>query len=80
MRNLKKVLALVIAFSMMLSVVAFASFNDVAEDADYAGAVELLSALDIIVGDDLGNFNPGKTISRAEMAAIICRIKGLDLR
>lgn len=78
MRNLKKVLALVIAFSMMLSVVAFASFNDVAEDADYAGAVELLSALDIIVGDDLGNFNPDKTISRAEMAAIICRIKGLE--
>ena len=78
MRNLKKVLALVIAFSMMLSVVAFAGFNDVAEDADYAGAVELLSALDIIVGDDLGNFNPDKTISRAEMAAIICRIKGLE--
>ena len=78
MRNLKKVLALVIAFSMMLSVVAFASFNDVASDADYAGAVELLSALDIIVGDDLGNFNPDKTISRAEMAAIICRIKGLE--
>lgn len=78
MRNLKKVLALVIAFSMMLSVVAFAGFNDVAADADYAGAVELLSALDIIVGDDLGNFNPDKTISRAEMAAIICRIKGLE--
>ena len=78
MRNLKKVLALVIAFTMMLSVVAFAGFNDVAPDADYAGAVELLSALDIIVGDDLGNFNPDKTISRAEMAAIICRIKGLE--
>jgi len=78
MRNLKKVLALVIAFSMMLSVVAFAGFNDVAADADYAGAVELLSALDIIVGDDLGNFNPDKTISRAEMAAIVCRIKGLE--
>ncbi len=78
MRNLKKVLALVVAFSMMLSVVAFASFNDVPEDADYAGAVELLSALDIIVGDDLGNFNPNNTITRAEMAAIVCRIKGLE--
>jgi len=78
MRNLKKVLALVIAFSMMFSVVAFADFADVAEDADYAGAVELLSALEIMVGDDLGNFNPDKTISRAEMAAIVCRIKGLE--
>lgn len=78
MRNLKKVLALVIAFSMMLSVVAFAGYNDVDADADYAGAVELLSALDIIKGDDQGNFNPDNTITRAEMAAIICRAKGLE--
>ena len=78
MRNLKKVLALVIAFSMMLSVVAFAGYNDVAADADYAGAVELLSALDIIKGDDQGNFNPDNTITRAEMAAIICRALGLE--
>jgi len=78
MRNLKKVLALVIAFSMMLSVVAFAGYNDVDADADYAGAVELLSALDIIKGDDQGNFNPDNTITRSEMAAIICRAKGLE--
>ena len=78
MRNLKKVLALVIAFSMMLSVVAFAGYNDVDADADYAGAVELLSALNIIKGDDQGNFNPDNTITRSEMAAIICRAKGLE--
>lgn len=78
MRNLKKVLALVIAFSMMLSVVAFAGYNDVAEDADYAGAVELLSALEIFEGDENGNFNPDKTVSRAEMAALICRATGLE--
>lgn len=75
MKNLKKVLALVLAFSMMLSVVAFASYNDVDADADYAGAVELLSALDIIKGDDLGNFNPDNTITRAEFAAIVCPCK-----
>ncbi len=78
MKNLKKVLALVLAFSMMLSVVAFASYNDVDADADYAGAVELLSALNIIKGDDLGNFNPDNTITRAEFAAIVCRAKGLE--
>ena len=78
MRNLKKVLALVIAFSMMLSVVAFAGYNDVAEDADYAGAVELLSSLGIFEGDENGNFNPDKTVSRAEMAALICRATGLE--
>lgn len=78
MRNLKKVLALVIAFSMMLSVVAFAGYADVEADADYAGAVELLSALDIFQGDENGNFNPDNTITRAEMAAIIIRAKGLE--
>ena len=78
MRNLKKVLALVLAFSMMLSVVAFASYPDVPADADYADAVELLSALDIIKGDDLGNFNPDNTITRAEYAAIVCRALGLE--
>ncbi len=78
MRNLKKVLALVIAFSMMLSAVAFAGYKDVAADADYAGAVELLSALGIFEGDETGNFNPDKTVSRAEMAAIICRAMGVD--
>lgn len=78
MRNLKKVLALVIAFSMMLSVVAFAGYNDVDADADYAGAVELLSALEIFQGDENGNFNPDNTITRAEMAAIIIRAKGLE--
>jgi len=78
MRNLKKVLALVIAFSMMLSVVAFAGYKDVPADADYAAAVELLSALDIFEGDDLGNFNPDNTITRAEAAAVVCRTLGLE--
>ena len=78
MRNLKKVLALVVAFSMMLSVVAFAGYKDVPADAEYAGALDLLSSLDIIKGDDLGNFNPDATITRAEMAAIVCRAKGLE--
>lgn len=78
MRNLKKVLALVIAFCMMLSVVAFAGYNDVDADANYAGAVELLSALEIFQGDENGNFNPDNTITRAEMAAVICRAKGLE--
>lgn len=78
MRNLKKVLALVLAFSMMFSVVAFANYADVDANADYAGAVELLSALDIIKGDDLGNFNPDNTITRAEYAAVVCRALGLE--
>ena len=77
MKNLKKVLALVVVFSMMLCSVAFAAFPDVAEDADYANAVNTLAALDIIGGDDQGNFNPDNTITRAEFTKIVCEMQGL---
>jgi len=77
MKNLKKVLALVVVFSMMLCSVAFASFPDVNEDADYAVAVNTLAALGIVGGDDQGNFNPDNTITRAEFTKIVCEIQGL---
>ena len=77
MKNLKKVLALVVVFSMMLCSVAFAAFPDVDEDADYAVAVNTLAALGIVGGDDQGNFNPDNTITRAEFTKIVCEIQGL---
>ena len=77
MKNLKKVLALVVVFSMMLGTVAFAAFPDVAEDAYYANAVNTLAALEIIGGDDQGNFNPDNTITRAEFTKIVCEMQGI---
>ena len=54
---------------------AFAlEFSDVAEDADYAAAVDYISDLGIMVGDGTGRFNPDKTVTRAEMAATVCRM------
>ena len=56
---------------------AFASsFPDVDDTADYAEAVEFVNELGIMIGDDKGNFNPDKTVTRAEMAAIVCRMLG----
>ncbi len=78
MKNLKKVLALVVVFTMMLSTVAFAAYPDVDADADYATAVEVLSALKVLQGDDQGNFNPDANITRAEFAAVVCRALGLE--
>ncbi len=78
MKNLKKVLALVVALTMVFTTVAFASYPDVDADANYAGAVELLSALEILKGDDNGNFNPDNTITRAEFSAVVCRALGLE--
>ncbi len=55
---------------------AASSFPDVDEDADYAPAVEYLDELGIMSGDQHGNFNPDNTVTRAEMAAIACRLLG----
>ena len=79
MKNLKKVLALVIVFAMMMSTAAFAGsvFPDVADDATYASAVTTLSQLGFFTGDDKGNFNPDATITRAEYAVIMTRLAGI---
>ena len=50
------------------------SFPDVPQDADYAQAVSMLAELEIITGDERGNFNPDSTVTRGEMAAILCRL------
>ncbi len=82
MRNLKKFLALALAMVMCFSLMLTANAADSPKDfsdkdeisSTYAEAVNVLSALNIIQGDDLGNFNPKKTIRRSEVAALIYRI------
>lgn len=54
-----------------------APFPDVPADAEYTEAVAALVEREIITGDDRGNFNPDATITRAETAAIICRLMGV---
>ena len=84
MRNLKKVIALVAVFAMLVSTVAFAtSFSDVKDDDNYAEAIEMLSNLGILTGDDqdgdgVMDFRPNDTITRAEVAAIVCRVQDLN--
>lgn len=80
MRNLKKVLALVVAVAMIASmglVASAASYSDVASNASYADAVNLLSNLGIITGYDDGTFKPDNTVTRAEAATMIVRMLGL---
>lgn len=50
------------------------SFPDVDDYLEYVEAVEYVNEMGIMVGDDQGNFNPYKTVTRAEMATIICRM------
>ncbi len=77
MLNLKKVIALVCVFAMVLTTVAFgATYTDVAEDSAYYEAVETLNKLDIVTGYEDGTYKPEAGVTRAEMAALIARIQG----
>ena len=83
MRNLKKILALVLAlvmsFSLMATASAFSDDGDIA--ADYAEAIDVLSGLEVFKGYDNGaTFQPKGSITRAEVAAIIYRIATGDVK
>ena len=73
MKNLKKVLALVLAFACAFTMFAGAAFTDAA-DIEQTEAVEMLSALGVINGYTDGSFKPNDTISRAEAAKMIYTI------
>ena len=79
MKNLKKVLAVVLAFAMIIGTNVFAaSFPDLDPTASYAEAVSVLADLGILQGYEDGTIQPEGDITRAEFAAIVCRIKGLE--
>ncbi|MBR4893561.1 MAG: S-layer homology domain-containing protein [Clostridia bacterium] len=79
MKNLKKIAALVIVLAMALSSVSFAAFTDVKEDASYNEAVTVMSALGLLKGYEDGTFGPDKTITRAEFAAVVVRMLGMEV-
>ena len=72
MRNLKKILALVLALMMVLSVMVTASAADFtdADEIDYAEAVEVMTSIGMLEGYN-GAFNPDGTLDRASAAKII---------
>ena len=81
MKNLKKLVSVVVALTMVISSMAFVSakdFGDVDTSAAYAEAVDVLSDLAILNGDEAGNFNPDAEIKRSEFAAILCRALGQE--
>ncbi len=54
------------------------SFNDVRKDDKHADYIVGLGYINLIRGDECGNFNPDKTVTRAEFSAMICRILGYE--
>ena len=69
---MKKLLALVLALVMSMSLVTIsnAAFKD-ADKIDYDEAVEVLNAIGVLVGDEKGNFNAKENLTREQAAKII---------
>ena len=83
MRNLKKLAALFLAAALIfsLSAAAFAAvedtgFSDVDAGAWYAGAVMYCNGHDLMTGTGNGRFDPGSTMTRAQFAMVLHRLKG----
>ena len=77
MKNLKRVLSLGLASVMLagMMVVGAGAANKDFTDADeitHVEAVNVMSTLGVLKGKDTGAFDPNTTVTRAEMAKIIC--------
>ena len=73
MRNLKKVLALVLALVMSMSLITIANASDFSDDADikYDEAVDVMVAAGIIDGVGNNSFDPNGTLTREQAAKLI---------
>ena len=69
--NLKKVLALVLAFACAFTMFAGAAFTDSADIKVDADVVDTLVSLGIVEGFEDGSFQPNGTVTRAQMAKMI---------
>ena len=71
------VLAMILAFGMFTPVMAYSVADDVKGTA-FEEAAATLGALDIMIGDDKGDFRPDDTVTRAEFAKIAVHLLGLS--
>ena len=73
---MKKLLALVLALVMSMSLVTIsnAAFKD-ADSIDYTEAVDVMNAVGVFVGDEKGNFNAKENLTREQAAKIIAYLE-----
>ena len=73
---MKKLLALVLALVMSMSLVTIsnAAFKD-ADKIDYKEAVDVMNAVGVFIGDEKGNFNAKENLTREQAATIIAYLE-----
>ena len=73
---MKKLLALVLALVMTMSLVTIsnAAFKD-ADSIDYKEAVDVMNAVGVFIGDEKGNFNAKDNLTREQAAKIIAYLE-----
>ena len=81
MRNLKKILALVLALVMSLSLMATAGAAETTAAASdpYATAQKVLEGLKVFRGDTSGAMNYDQSVTRVQTAALVYRIATGDV-
>lgn len=67
-------LALLMGGLLIFPALATSSFPDVGGYEEFAEAVAYVKEAGIMIGDNKGNFNPYNTMTRAEMATLVCRM------
>lgn len=78
MKNAKVIAAVLLTAVLMSTTASAAAFKDVSKSAKYAQAVDYVSSAGLMVGYGDGTFKPEKTVTRAEMATVLCKILGKD--
>ena len=82
MKNLKKLVSVVLSLAMVISAMTFTAsaktYGDVETSSKYFEAIDILSSLGILQGDEQGNFNGDAEIKRSEFAAVVCRAMGQE--
>lgn len=71
-RQFKQFITLTLCMALFCHTLCFAELSPQHQ------AAEELNKLSVMVGDETGDLKLDKTITRAEMAAIICRISGME--
>ena len=80
MRNLKRALSLALSATMLSGMMVMGagaqSYADVTS-SHHEEAIAVMQAVGVMIGDENGNFNPDKMVTRAEMATVMANLLGL---